>query len=395
MASRLIIIGGGIGGLATAGCLRLRGFESTVYERTAELREVGAALGLWPNATRILKRLGVLEELMKHAHVPPVGALRDWRGRLLVRMAALETDVPTVFAHRADLHRALLQAVPPETLHLNKACTSVQRHENQVRALFADGTHSEWADGLIAADGIRSTVREALLADGAPIYRGYVAWRGVADYPSAGTGGDIVGESWGRGERFGFIPLGKGRAGWWATANKPGVAGQNTCAQTQAEWKKEILTRFGHWHAPIPKLLEATPESAILCNAIMDRAPPAPGRPWGEGPMTLLGDAAHPTTPNLGQGACMAIEDAAVVAHALAEIPDISAAFRAYEQTRVARTARIVRESLKLGSLGQWENGIACALRNFMVRFSPTGGIEKQFRELWFYDAWDAPLNAV
>ncbi|HVT81931.1 MAG TPA: FAD-dependent monooxygenase, partial [Phycisphaerae bacterium] len=344
-------------------------------------------------ATRVLRRMGVLDELVRHAHVPPAGALRDKGGKQLVRMAALETDAPTVFAHRAELHRALLRAIPPETLHLNRLCASVQRQGNQVRALFADGSHTEWADGLIGADGIRSAVREATLADGAPTYRGYVAWRGVADFPSAGTGGEIVGETWGRGQRFGFIPLGKGRAGWWATANKPGHQRQNTCAETQAQWKKELRARFGTWHAPIPKLLEETPESAILCNAIMDRTPPKVARPWGEGPLTLLGDAAHPTTPNLGQGACMAIEDAAVLAHAMAEIPDIAAAFRAYERARYARTAKIARESLKLGAIGQWENGLACAVRNFLVRLSPRGGIERQFRELWFYDAWNAPVE--
>ena len=105
-----------------------------------------------------------------------------------------------------------------------------------------------------------------------------------------------------------------------------------------------------------------------------------------------LGDAAHPTTPNLGQGACMAIEDAAVVAHALAAIPDVAQAFRIYEATRFDRTAGVVKESLKMGALGQWQNGLACALRNVLVRHSPTRGIERTLRELWFYDAWDAPL---
>ena len=226
-----------------------------------------------------------------------------------------------------------------------------------MRAVFADGTHSEWGDGLIGADGIRSAVREATLADGAPVYRGYVAWRGVAEFASSGADGEIVGESWGRGMRFGFIPRGLGRGGWWATANKPGRQGQATCAETQGQWKKEILARFGKWHAPIPKLLETTPESAILCNAIMDRAPPKVPRAWGEGPITLLGDAAHPTTPNMGQGACMAIEDGAVLARAVAEMPDMAAAFRAYERARLARTAKIVRESLKLGgagAVGEW-----------------------------------------
>jgi 2-polyprenyl-6-methoxyphenol hydroxylase-like FAD-dependent oxidoreductase len=384
MAS-IVIIGGGIGGLALAGCLRARGIESVVYERAAELREVGAALGLWPNATRVLRRLGVLEGLVARSHVPPMGVLRDWRGRVLVKMAALESEVPTVFAHRAEVHRALLAAVPAERVQLNRVCTGVERREGKVRAAFGDRSFTEWAEGLVGADGIRSVVREQTLQDGAPRYRGYVAWRGVAEF--APEGEEIVGESWGPGQRFGFIPLGCGRVGWWATANKRGEEGRRTCADSQSAWRNELRQRFAGWHAPIELLLEATPESAVLCNAIMDRAPVKPGAP-GAGPVTLLGDAAHPMTPNLGQGACAAIEDAAVLARMLATMPEATATFRAYERARYERTAMLVRESAKMGSMGQWENGLACAVRNFLVRHMPEGGMRKQFRELWSYDAW-------
>jgi 2-polyprenyl-6-methoxyphenol hydroxylase-like FAD-dependent oxidoreductase len=388
--ARFVIVGGGIGGLAAAACLRVRGVEADVFERTAELREVGAALALWPNATRVLKQIGVLEELQRRSHVPPVGALRAADGRVLKNMVALEAEVPTVFAHRADVHRALLSVIPHERVHLNKTCTSVQRNGDHIRAVFADGTHSEWADGLIGADGIRSVLREMSLKDGLPTYRGYVAWRGVAMFDPAE---EVVGETWGRGQRFGFIPLGGGRVGWWATSNKPGKLGVETCGKSREEWKKELLERFGDWHPPIAKLLEATPESVILCNAILDREPPRPPKPWGDGPMTLLGDAAHPTTPNLGQGACMAIEDAAVLAQALAAIPDPTAAFRVYEKTRFERTAFIVRESLKFGRIGQWQNGLACAVRNVLLRISPGSKLYRQFRDLWMYDAWNAPLQ--
>ncbi len=385
--ARIIIIGGGIGGLTAAACLRARGIESNIYERATEMREVGAALALWPNATRILKRLAVLEGLLARAHTPPVGALRDAKGKVLLRMAALQSDVPSVFAHRADVHSALMTAIPAASMHLDKQCAGVERDGERIRALFSDGTMSNWADGLIGADGIRSVVREQTLHDGPPIYRGYVAWRGVANFE---PGEEIVGESWGCGKRFGFIPLGRGRVGWWATANKPGNEGERTCARAPAQWKEELLKEFARWHAPIPALLAATPESAFLCNAIMDR-PPLPPH-WGDGLVTLLGDAAHPTTPNLGQGACMAIEDAAVVALALAAIPEIPTAFRVYENTRLERTSWIVRESLKFGKIGQWENRLACELRNRLVQVAPRRRMRRQFRNLWLYDAWDTPL---
>jgi len=164
---------------------------------------------------------------------------------------------------------------------------------------------------------------------------------------------------------------------------------------SREQWKQELLARFKGWHQPIERLLESTPESAILCNAILDREPPNPPKPWGKGPMTLLGDAAHPTTPNLGQGACMAIEDAAVLGQAVGSIPSVETAFRVYERTRFARTAMIVRESLKFGKMGQWENKLACGVRNLMIKMSPSSGLRRQFRDLWMYDAWQAPLVAT
>jgi 2-polyprenyl-6-methoxyphenol hydroxylase-like FAD-dependent oxidoreductase len=395
--ARLLIIGGGIGGLAAAACLQMRGIQADVYERTAELREVGAALGLWPNATRILKRIGVLETLEKVAHVPPAGALRSSDGRILKKMVQLKAEVPSVFAHRADVHRALMEAIEPGRVHLNKTCTGVQTHPDQnggnpqVRALFSDGTSSDWADGIVGADGIRSTLRESILKDGTPLYRGYIAWRGVAHFDSEE---EIVGETWGCGQRFGFIPLGSGRVGWWATANKTSAQSQETCARSREDWKKELLQRFKSWHPPIERLLESTAADAILCTPILDREPPNPPKPWGTGPITLLGDAAHPTTPNLGQGACMAIEDAAVLAQAVASIPSIEQAFRVYERTRFTRTAMIVRESLKFGKMGQWENRLACRLRNLLIKVAPASGLRKQFEDLWMYDAWQTPLVA-
>jgi len=390
--ARIVIIGGGIGGLALGASLHKRGITCSIYERAGELRDVGAAIGLWPNASRVLKHLGVLETLIAGAHTPPAGVLRSTRGRILLRMATLETDVPAVFAHRAEAHRAILSAVPANAIFLNKACTTIVRDGPRVRAEFADGTKSEWGEGLVGADGIHSRVRALTLNDGPPTYRGYVAWRGVAT--NFQWKEEMVGQTDGRGQRFGFIPLGRRGIGWWAAVNKSQAEADQACARSQAEWKKEVLGRYQGWHAPIPQLLEATPESAYLCNAIMDRPVVAAFSPWGEGAVTLLGDAAHPMTPNLGQGACMAIEDAAVLAHALASMPEVGCAFRAYERTRFARTSHVTQQSLEMGRVGQWQNPIACALRSVLYRLAPERRMRKQFRELWCYDAWEAPLES-
>jgi len=385
----LLIIGGGIGGLTAAACFHARSagrVQPIVYERAEELKEVGAAIAVWPNAGRILKHLGLLEKLMPRSYVAPAGALRDASGQILKRMLTADGKIPVMFAHRAELLAAILSAVPSDSIHLGKRCVNIERGEQGVRAVFADNTFSPWANGLIGADGIHSIIREKTIADGNPLYRGYVAWRGVATFESE----EIVGETWGRGKRFGFIPLGNGRVGWWAAANDP--TPEETLKRTPPQWKSDVLKLFGEWHLPIRQVIEATPAESVLCNAIADRPAPPPNKPWGEGAVSLLGDAAHPTTPNLGQGACMAIEDAAVLAYAVDAIPEVPTALRVYEATRTERTAKIVTESLKFGRIGQWKNPLACAARKCLIRFGPERRLRKQFQELWNYDAWNVPL---
>lgn len=170
-------------------------------------------------------------------------------------------------------------------------------------------------------------------------------------------------EFWGYGKRFGVAPMGHGRIFWYATANAPeGTLGE------QARWKDELRNAFQGWHSPIPELIEATDEEAILKHEMVDRPPL---HRWGKGRVTLLGDAAHLTSPNLGQGACLAMEDAAVLARCLAEDEDAPKMLREYESSRRARAAFIIRESRRLGQLGQLENRLAVALRTFVLIMSP------------------------
>jgi 2-polyprenyl-6-methoxyphenol hydroxylase-like FAD-dependent oxidoreductase len=380
----LVIIGGGIGGLAAAACLRHRGIDAQVYERSSQLPEVGAALALWPNATRVLRHLGLLDSLVSQSHVSTSSVLHDSHGRVLKQVSWAGTDPPALFAHRADLLATLLTALPPATLSLGKTFLRTEQEGPHVRALFTDGTASPWADGLIGADGIRSAVRTQLFHDGDPLYRGYVAWRGVAQFDREVA----LSQTWGRGQRFGLIPIGKNRIGWWASANVANPE-QTVMRDTPALWKAEVLRLTAGWHAPIPAVVEATPLDTLLCNIVHDR--PAASR-WSDGHITLLGDAAHPATPNLGQGACMAIEDAAVLAHAVDAIPDPASAFRVYEATRFERTRHITKESLKFGRMGQMNNAFLCSLRNTAFRFSSDRRIQKNFHDLWSYDAWTTPL---
>jgi 2-polyprenyl-6-methoxyphenol hydroxylase-like FAD-dependent oxidoreductase len=169
-----------------------------------------------------------------------------------------------------------------------------------------------------------------------------------------------ISETWGAGRRFGIMPIGQGRICWYATYNCP-VSQPDTPAGRQAE----VRALFRGWHDPIPALIEATASADILRTDARDRQPL---RTWGQGGVTLLGDAAHPITPNVGQGACMAIEDAACLAKLLSGAADVAGAFRIYEKKRGSRTAFIARQARRIGMIGQWENPWVVRGRNFVTR---------------------------
>lgn len=369
MAPRALIIGGGIGGLTAAIALQRHGITSTVYERAPELREVGAGITLWTNATRVLHRLGISDQVEAVATPLRHSELRSWRGRLLSAMdlGALQTKFahPTVGIHRADLQTTLADHFGRERISLGAACVGYHQDDSGVTARFADGREAR-GDILIGADGIKSAVREQLVGPETLRYRGCVAWRGVGiiDRPEVPLGSSLV--AVGPRKHFGYLPIGGGRTYWFATDNQP-AGGTDTPGRTKAT----LLDLFANWYRPIPAVIDATDESAILRGDIIDRKPITR---WGEGRMTLLGDAAHPTTPFLGQGACMAIESAWVLAECLSAAVDPVSGLREYERKRFARTAHITNTSWTLGRLFTLESRFLNWSRDRLFGNLPGGG---------------------
>ncbi|MET0646644.1 MAG: FAD-dependent monooxygenase, partial [Pyrinomonadaceae bacterium] len=217
---RVLIVGGGIGGLAAALALRREGFEPAVYERAPELLEVGAAIAVWPNAFRVLERLGLGEAVLARAGRIQRARWLGRGGREYNRFTFPETGWPAVALHRADLQGALLRALPQGSVHLGKTFVGFEVEREEVRARFEDGTEVV-CDVLVGADGLHSRVRAQLLGDGEPVYRGYTVWRGVARLEHAALSAGTASEIYGEGRRFGVGPVGLGRTGWWATANEP------------------------------------------------------------------------------------------------------------------------------------------------------------------------------
>jgi 2-polyprenyl-6-methoxyphenol hydroxylase-like FAD-dependent oxidoreductase len=383
---RIAIIGGGIGGLTAALSLRRAGLDAEVFEQAPELLDVGAAIAVWPNAMRALQSLGLGEEILRHAGAIEQVRWLDQHGRLLKEFALPRTDAPAVALHRADLQNALRGAFPAHLFHLGKTFESFEllpKGEGVV-ARFADGS-SVTCELLIGADGLHSRVREQILRDGQPVYRGYTVWRGITPQTPAALPPLMAIEVYGRGQRFGIGPVGLGRTGWWATANED----EHAKAETAAERQAKLLDLFAGWYAPIRELIEGTPATTILRNPAYDR-PPA--EKWGEGRVTLLGDAAHPMTPNLGQGGCMAIEDGPVLAHCLVKYERQADALQGYERLRHRRTAAVTNYSLRYGRLGQWEGTAAVRLKGELIRMLPSALGQKLLRLLFDYDADSVPV---
>ncbi len=374
--AKILVIGAGIGGLTAAIALREAGFHVEVFERAAELKEIGAGIGLSANAVRVLKHLRLMQQVVDRGTVIEAAVGYAASGGALLRLSMNLTDVPAVCLHRADLQQVLFSALPPDTVHLGEQFVNFKGTTDGVTAHFASGRTAS-GDALIGADGLRSRVRAQLLDDGEPIYRGYQCWRGVCRLPAS----KLHTETFGLGIRVGLVPIGQRGTAWWCCANEA------EHANDEPEGAKSKLLRWvAKWHQPIPDVIGGTEPCAIIKTGIYDRRPV---RRWSQGRCTLLGDAAHPTTPNMGQGGGMAIEDAVVLARCLSSRSHPAEAFRLYERLRYARTARITNASRYYGVMGQWKNPGAVWFRTTLFRLLGSGKLAaRNYVKIVSYDPY-------
>ena len=366
MGGSAVVVGGGIGGLAAAIGLRLIGWEVTVVERAPVLADVGAGISLHANGIRALDVLGVGEAVRAAARPQYTGGTRVPGGAWLARMdgTALERELgtPIVGIPRAVLHHLLRAALPSECLKVGAEVTSADRSDpSRVRLPLGD-TALE-ADLVVAADGAGSRMRAQLFPQHpGPAYSGSTVLRAITERPvELDTDFELT---WGKGAEFGHIAFADGRAEWHAVLNSPpGIRHSDPLA---------AMRRFlGDWHDPIPELLGATRPDAVLHHDIHELVAPLPA--FTADRVVLLGDAAHAMTPNLGQGACQALEDAAVLAAALVAEPTVESALARYDTERRPRTQSVARAARQAGRMGQrLAHPLAVAVRNAALRLAPS-----------------------
>jgi 2-polyprenyl-6-methoxyphenol hydroxylase-like FAD-dependent oxidoreductase len=376
---KVAVIGGGIAGFCAAMALKRIGADVEVFERGSSIREIGAGLSLWPNATYALRELCLLEPCLRVASRVERIQLNEPDGRPWASIRVSGQPTPALCLDRPALLSVLLAAMDPQRIHVDQECqgVSLETDGDQRPCVHFAGGQKLRFDAVIGADGIGSVVRRSVTGRvERPIYRGYMIWRGVAPrMPPFYAQGNTT-EAWGKGERFGIMPIGNGKVCWYATLNQPGTAGPRG--------KAELLEHFRGWHPPIAEVITATPESSIVMTPALDR--PAA---WSlaRGRVVLIGDAAHPMTPNLGQGACQALEDALVLSLLLARSGPIEAALVRFAKLRRARAAAIVLGARWVGSFAQSEGWAARLARHGLPRFLVSSVVARAFRAAHGYRA--------
>jgi salicylate hydroxylase/6-hydroxynicotinate 3-monooxygenase len=351
----IAIVGAGMGGLAAAATLRQIGVDVQVYEQAQRFARIGAGIQMLPNSSKVLRGIGVEAKVRNTAFEPYSHLNRIWdTGEVKRELPMPESlfDAPFLCMHRADLHEALYSNLPPEIVHLNKKLVGLDQAGGGVTLSFADGSMAQ-ADAVIGADGVHSLVREIIIGPDAPIHKGRIAYRAI--FEAALMGGKEIAPSrtkwWGPDRHIVIYYTKADRSELYFVTSVPEPGDWITKESWSAKGDiKELRAAYEGFHPEVQTVLNACPD----CHkwAILEREPLPK---WSDGRVVLLGDACHPMTPYMAQGAATSIEDAAVLARCVAAVEgdDLERAFRMYEATRKPRTSRIQA----ISSANTWMSG--------------------------------------
>jgi 2-polyprenyl-6-methoxyphenol hydroxylase-like FAD-dependent oxidoreductase len=378
--SKIIIIGCGIGGATAALALTRFGHDVRVFERAPFIAEAGAGIGLLPNAMRALDALSLGEQIRSQGQEFQTAHLYDEHSHLLKTIKLAEIvgpDFPAgVVIHRAKLLAIIMAELAPQVVVSGVECIGFNQTKGAATVYFK-GRAEEKADLVIGADGIHSVIRKKLFGDSALRYSGQTCFRGIAPHSFGEPG--VIPELWGSGKRGSVMGVDSDRVYWWTAINaEPGKY------LSANERKKLLLGKFSDWPFDLAKSIRLTPPENILQNDLVDRLPLST---WTKGRVSLLGDAAHPMQPNLGQGACTSIEDAVALANALViHGDDLSAALLAYEHARIKRTSMISNLSWLYGIPCLWQGSLAVATRRLLIKSMPDFLTTSLFRKILAHD---------
>jgi 2-polyprenyl-6-methoxyphenol hydroxylase-like FAD-dependent oxidoreductase len=371
----IAVVGAGIGGLTLGMLLRQKGILVHLYEGSDEIKPVGAGIAMASNAMQVYRKAGVAEKIEQAGH--RISRMRITDAKLKDLSVSTLTGyerkygVSNVAIHRGALQTLLADELGREHISLSKRVKHIEVREG-LRCFFEDGSTAD-SDVLIGADGIRSVVRQTLFRGAKVRYSGQQCWRGICQSPFGEKYFHEALEAWGRGKRFGFVRIDAHHVYWYAVCNDDSSLRVDTdLAPLFAEFHPDVLTLIHH--TPVNKLFF----SGI--NELFSRGP------WHDHNVCLLGDAAHAMTPNMGQGACQAVEDAHVLASLFGTSESVAAAFRTYYRMRRQKVSRIARQSRWVGDIAQIENPLGVRVRDQAMRWLPDRWMTRQLEGAFTID---------
>ena len=361
------IIGGGIGGLTLGNVLKQQNIDFKIYESAPEIKPVGAGIAMAGNAMQIFDKLGLKEKIENAGTKMHALIITDLNLKTISKTDVLKLEskykVCNVAIHRADLQRILSEDIS-EHIVLNKRLSKIEKKENY-HLTFEDRTEVE-SEIVFGADGVKSLIRNQILKSGEIRNAKQKCWRGIINTEIPKKYSHNAYEIWGKGKRFGFVKIRENTLYWYALVNKKFYS-ENI----------DLLETFREFHPYILEMISKTSKENIILNDIIDLKPM---NNWSAENLCLIGDSAHATTPNMGQGGCQAIEDAYVIGKLLETEKDWNQVFSQFEKIRKEKVHHIVNTSWTIGKIAQWEN--FTGLRNFVFRMIPESVNQKQMEKI-------------
>lgn len=362
------IIGAGIGGLTLGNVLKQNQYDFTIYESAPEIKPVGAGIMMAVNAMQVFDHLGLKEKIEKAGNKIHRIVIANKSLQTISRTEILELETQynscNVAIHRAELQKILAENLSPDSIQLNHSLQKIRKEENYILD-FDNGNQIE-SKIVFGADGIKSPIRNQILKTGTIRNSGQKCWRGLVDFDLPEKHHQEAFEMWGKGKRFGFVKISDRKVYWYACINEKSFGRY-----------LQIEDIFYDFDPLVLKIIGTTRHENIICNSISDLAPIPK---WYSENLCLIGDAAHATTPNMGQGACQAIEDAYIIGKLLEKKQDFNAVFEAFQNIRRKKVDYIVNTSRTIGKISQWEKGNS--IRNFLMGLIPESMNQKMAKKI-------------
>ncbi len=368
------IIGAGIGGLTTAIALEQKGFKTRIFEQAEKIKPVGAGIILANNAMQVYDKLGLKEILTKNGN--PVSTIKITNSNLEVisevNLAQFEQkyNVKNIAIHRGSLQQILFDQLKTTEINLGHKLNKVEKNQDGHMLHFENGKKIQ-SSTIIGSDGLHSKVRTNLFPDQPIRFANQLCWRGIAHYNLPAELKNDLHEAWGKTERFGFVQIAENKVYWYALKTYKNAQHKQAI--------NDIEKSFRNVNTTINNLITATPKQQINLAEISDLKPT---KNWYNENVCLIGDAAHAATPNMGQGACQAIEDAHILTECLSKY-ETNKAFEEFRNLRLKKTHRVVKTSWNLGKIAHLSNPVLIAMRNQMLRMTPKSISTKQSQQLF------------